>query len=134
MTYLFTIGKCIQTFIGDILIEKIMRLYKNVHRKFLGEVDFKLSVSQEQSIYAALRNMFFAPNVKSDDLGDKIIGLINLITETKKDKFSYYDDNMYNLHIDDENHMTMDKHWDWGTSIAKKYFEFKNYYVVVSEE
>ena len=124
----------VRDFLSRVIVDKCAVWYHTFKEKFIGKVDFRLNVSQERSIYPAIRSIFFSSTVKSDPIGDKMIGLINLIIETKDTKYSYYyDDEMYDLYMNDSNHITMEKHMDCGTAIAKKYFEFNDYYIVVSE-
>jgi len=135
VSYATVVFTFIQTFISTVLFKKIHDFYVGVKRKYLGTVDLRLSVSQEKNIYPTIRNIFFSSVVKSDDIDNTTIGMLNLVTESKFENTGYYyhDDNIYNLCMDDSNNITFEKHVDLGSSISKKYFEFNDYYIVVSE-
>lgn len=135
ISYVTVVFTCIQKFITSVILDKISQLYRRIKRRFLGKVEFRLSVSQERSIYPTIRNLFFSSALKSDDIDNKMINRMNLITEAKYSKYNYHpdEDNLYDLYMDDANALVFEKHIDYGTSIAKKYFEFEGYYIVVSE-
>ena len=135
VSYASAFFSLIQTFLSKVLLEKISNIYYKFKRTFLGTVDFRLSVSQERSIYPTIRNIFFSPTVKSDKIDTKTMGILNLITDSKNHNEYYsYNDEMHDLYMDGSNNITIEKRVDYyGTSISKKYFEFDNHYIVVSE-
>lgn len=138
VSYVTTVFAFIQEFLTKVIMKKLQEWYYKIKRKFLGTVDFRLSVSQEKSIYIPIRNIFFSSTIKSDSIDAKTIGLLNLITESKYNTDAttnnhWYIDDMYDLTMDEANNINIEKKIDMGTSISKKYFEFNNYYIVVSE-
>jgi len=136
VSYTTAIFAFIQNFLSKVLLKNLREYYFRFKRKFLGTVDFRLSVSQEKSIYPAIRNIFFSPVIKSDNIDIKTLGILNLITESKYDNDSYHHwfyDDIYDMSMDESNNINIEKRTDLGTSISKKYFEYDDYYIVISE-
>ena len=125
----------LQNFVSKFILEKINDGYSRFKKKFLGTVDFRLCVSQDMSIYPTIKSIFFSPLVKSDEIDIKTLGVLNLITESKFDReyVHTHSFDVHDLHMDSNNNITIEKRMDFGSSISKKYFEFENYYIVVSE-
>lgn len=142
ITYITLFLEMIKIFITTFLWTNIYKLYKTFKNKVFGQVEFRLCVTQETSIYPTIRSIFFSDNLHSnpDNIDTKKINILNLVTESKFDKDDknnlYYDEpiiEMHDLVVDSSNAINIEKRTDFGTSISKKYFVFKNYHIVVSE-
>ena len=136
ISYAAILFNYIQTFLYTVIWKRISQVYMILKQKYLGIVDFRLSVSQEKNIYPTIRNIFFSSAVKSDEIDSKTLGILNLVTESKTTNDSEYwnfYDNIYELCMDESNNITIEKYLDFGSAISKKYFEFDNYYIVISE-
>jgi hypothetical protein len=83
----------------------------------------------------SLKVYFFSLTTVPDNIDQKTLGILTLITESKHTTSKYYEryGNIYDLYLDSSNNITIEKNMDLGSSIAKKFFKFQDYYIVVSE-
>lgn len=137
--FLISYATVVFTFIKEYLIgyisRKYMSLYNRIKKRTLGEVDMCLCISDDKNIYSTIKNIVFSPDVKSDVFNSKTMGMLELLTDSKQKKYNFScDQNNYDMYMDSYNDIVIQKKVDFGGSaISKKYFQFDNYYIVVSE-
>lgn len=110
------------------------RSYNKFKSKIIGETDIKLCVKNDKSIYPIIYGIFFSSNLKSDEIDAKTIGMLSIITESKEKYNNHYkNNNVCDLYLDSNNNIVIEKMVDGYGAIHKKFFKYKNYYIVVSE-
>jgi len=136
MTYVTVVFGAIKNFLATFMMNRMENVYDGVKKKMFGEIDMRLCVSQDKSIYPLIKNIIFSPLSTSDPLDQKTISMLSIITESKVTSASSYSSNYantYELFLDSQNNITVEKNIDYGSAISKKYFKYQNYYIVVSE-
>lgn len=139
ITYSTVFFSFLKNYLCNFFERKLHRTYDNFKDKFLGKVDHRLFVSQDRNIYPTIKSVFFSTEIKSDNIDNKTLGILNLVTESRDDRESryypscYYYQSLYDLYLDSSNNVTIEKRLSHGGSISKKFFKHENYYIVVSE-
>lgn len=130
MVFLF-----IKQYLIGFIASKFMALYTKIKKQTLGEVDMCLCISDDKNIYATIKNIIFSPDIKSDVINAKTLGMLELLTDGKNEKFNYVNENNnYDMYMDAYNDIVVQKKANFrGSAISKKYFQFDTYYIVVSE-
>jgi DNA polymerase III delta prime subunit len=136
VSYITLVFMFIKNYLAILVGDYLKRLYDKIKKKMLGTIDIRLCVSEDRSIYPIIKSILFSPDINSDNIDSKTLGMLALMTESKQQQHYYYDSydcNVHDLYLDSSNNITTEKRMDMGSSISKKYFRFGNYYIVVSE-
>lgn len=137
--FLISYATIVFTFIKEYLVgfiaSKCMNLYTKIKKRTLGEVDMCLCISDDKNIYSTIKNIIFSVDVKSDTMNSKTLGMLELLTDSKQQKYNFiHDQNKYDMFLDSYNDIVVQKKAGYtGCAISKKYFQFEHYYIVVSE-
>lgn len=132
ITYITFVFTFLKDYMANVIFGKMEGFYAEVKSKIIGSVDIRLCLSEDKHIYPIVKNIIFSNNVQQDPINAKVIAMLALITDSKKNKKFYDKNEVYDLYSDASHKLIFEKRIDHGSSITKKIFKYLDYYIIVS--